>query len=67
MVTNTMTVIATPTGSHHTQRQVGLRHHPQALEGNKRLLTHIDSLVHVLVEGNPYHGEACIALLSRPT
>ena len=54
VIAATMTVIAAPAGSRHADRPVRLRHHPQALAGNKRLLTHIDSLFHIPVEGNPY-------------
>ena len=35
-------------------------HYPQAPEHYKKLLTHIPSLSHVLVEVNPCHGEPCL-------
>ena len=42
-------------------------HYPKAPEEYKKLLTHMTSLAHVLVEVNPCHGEPCIELPPNST
>ncbi|NEQ46853.1 MAG: CDF family Co(II)/Ni(II) efflux transporter DmeF [Leptolyngbya sp. SIOISBB] len=42
-------------------------HYPKAPEEYKKLLAHITSLAHMLVEVNPCHGEPCIELPPNPT
>jgi cation diffusion facilitator family transporter len=37
-------------------------HYPQTPDYYKQLLSHLPSLVHVLVEVNPCHGEPCMAM-----